>query len=52
MKVCANKFQHVSAFPGYGRERCPCGQAYIRKQGYPDYRPAPGKNVIVNTNLK
>jgi len=29
-KVCPNKANHCSAFPGYGRKKCPyCGKYYI-----------------------
>ncbi len=30
---CPNKFNHVSAWPGYGRTKCPyCGKLYIHKE--------------------
>lgn len=32
--VCPNHYQHVSAWPGYGRKLCPsCGKVYVHKEG-------------------
>jgi len=47
--VCPNKANHCSAFPGYGRKKCPyCGKYYINTLDGIPHKVGNVGNLLVN----